>query len=318
MANDCSAFGLALRSSFPLPGMAPGGGEGLPALRLDLETPAELQAAWRGVDGAGAWRGRLSDGNELTIERGHDGGLLFSYGRLAQFRFDAAQGRLGCAPVDLGALDWQRVLLDRVMSHVSLAFGREALHAAAVQTPLGVVAIAAAGGAGKSTLAAEMVRRGHGFFCDDILVLGGEGAVRAYPGAPHMSLDLAGGIAPVPAPASAVTLGILAGERWIGVGDSASREESRVVAIVLLERGQGLPLEALALPASPLSLAPFMLGLPDDEGRDAARFALYSDLVDSAMLLGLSGDADDSPGALADVLEEALGLGAAVASRSAA
>jgi hypothetical protein len=315
MGTSYSAFGLTLRPSFPLPGMTRADDTDLPTLRLDLESKDELLTNWHGVEGAGAWRGMLSDGNELVIERGESGGLLFSYGQLAQFRFDPEAGRLCCSPSQLAALEWQRVLLNRVLPHVSLAFGREALHAAAVQTPVGVVAIAAPGGAGKSTLAAAMVRRGHRFFCDDILVLaGGEGAVEAHPGAPHMSLDApgeAGGVALLPKSGS--TLAILDGERWVTVGEHVVGRPDKVAAVVLLERGDGLALEARPLPTTPLTLVPFMLGLPDDEGRDAGRFALYSDLVDSTALLCLSGDSGDRPEDLAEVLEGAIGLAAPVA-----
>jgi hypothetical protein len=315
MGKSYSAYGLGLRSTFPLAGMTPADPDEFPALELCLETPAELRAAWLGLDGAGSWRGRLSDGNELTIERGQAGCLLFSYGELAQFRFDPAAGRLGCSPADLEALDWQRVLLGRVLAHVSIAFGREALHAAAVETSLGVVAIAAPGGMGKSTLAAELVRRGHRFFCDDVLVLGsGEGA-EAYPGSPHMNLDLVGDGAGATFAGS--TLGVLSGERWIAVGDYASRP-APVAAIVLLERAAGLSLEARSLPTSPLTLAPFMIGLPEDEGREDTRFALYSDLVESAAIVHLSGGAGHGPSEFAETLERALGLDAAVADRSAA
>jgi hypothetical protein len=313
MEKSYSAFGLELRSGFPLAGMTPVRPAGLPVLALSLETPAELEDVWVAAEGAGAWRGMLSDGNELKIERG-PGGLLFSYGSRARFRLDPVAGRLGCAPLDPTALDWQRVLLDRVLPQASLAFGREAIHAAAVETPLGVVAIAAAGGTGKSTLAAEMVRRGHRFFCDDVLVLGGGGAVVAHPGAPHMTLDPAGGSVDVAVEGSA--LGVLDGECWIEVAAAAAPAPRPVAAVALLERAAGLSLEAESLPASPLALAPFMLGLPDDDGRDGRRFALYSDLVEATKLLALRGDAADSPRAFADELERAVGLGARASSGS--
>lgn len=319
MGKSYTAYGLALRSGFPLAGMTAADGAGLPALELALEDPAALLAAWAGIDGAGSWRGRLSDGKELAIERGQAGSLLFSYGDLARFRFDPAAGRLDCAPVEPQALDWQRVLLGRVLPHVSIAYGREGLHAAAVLTPRGVVAIAAPGGMGKSTLAAELARRGHRFFCDDVLVIGGDGgAVAAYPGSPQMNLELADDPAdPGADPAPGATIAVLAGERWVAVEGAATRP-APVAAIVLLERAPGLTLEARALPTSPLTLAPFMLGLPDDEGRDGARFALYSDLVESAAILHLGGGPGDGPGEIADALERALGLTAAVAEGSAA
>jgi hypothetical protein len=309
MEQSYSSFGLAVRSPFPLAGMRPAEGVGLPSVILEPQAPSRLRQVWGGGRGV-SWRGQLSDGKELTIERGA-AGMLFSYGEEAAFLLDRDGERLRCAAADPVGLDWQRVLLDRVLPLVSVARGREALHAAAVETPLGVVAIAAASGTGKSTLATELIRRGHRFFCDDILVLDGAGGGLAHPGAPHMNLDLG---AVVPAPALASTLGVLAGERWLEVGSAAAREPAPVAAIVLLERGADLALRARRLPASPLTLVPFMLGLPEAD-REAASFAVYSDLVDSAMLLALSGGPGDSPAALAQALEEAVGLNTAVAAR---
>jgi hypothetical protein len=305
MGNRYSAFGLALCPSFPLPGMVSAEGDGLPALAIDLETPTESHAAWSGGVTSSPWRGRLGDGRDLTIEWGSAGDLRFGYGDQAWFHLDAARGRLGCAPVEVATLAWQRVLLSRIIPNVSLAHGREALHAAAVEIPLGVVAIAAPSGMGKSTLAYELVRRGHRLFTDDVLILSrGDETVHAHPGSPHMNLT--NSVASSPAEFGKV-LGTLSGESWISV-DDASRQPSTVAAIVLLERGRGLPLAVEPLEVSPLVLAPYMLGLPDQTGRDAHNFALYSDLVDSARLLRLTGDVEHLPSDFANALEQALGL----------
>lgn len=313
IGNRYSAFGLALRPSFPLPGMVPTDGSNLPSLAIDIETPDESHAAWSGGLASSPWRGSLGDGRDLTIEWGNAGDLRFTYGERAWFRLDAAGGRLSCAPVEVAALAWQRVLLSRIIPNVSLAHGREALHAAAVETPLGVVAIAAPSGMGKSTLAYELVRRGHRLFTDDVLILSREAeAVHAHPGSPHM--NLANGVASSPTATLGEVLGTLSGERWIAV-DGASPEPRTVAAIILLERGRGLPLEVEPLAVSPLVLAPYMLGLPDDTGRDAHNFAVYSDLVDSARLLRLSGDAEHRPSDFANTLERALGLDVPVAAR---
>ena len=62
--------------------------------------------------------------------------------------------------------------------------GHEALHAAALDSPDGVVAIMAPSGAGKSTLALELLRQGWPLFADDVLTL---------------STAVKGGSAPIPA-----------------------------------------------------------------------------------------------------------------------
>jgi hypothetical protein len=306
MDRGYASFGLALRSSFALPGMAlADGGEAL-SLGLGLETQAELEEAWSGARAAKPWRGLLGDDRELTIEWGVDGDLLFDYVGEARFRLDPDRTRLGCAPRDSAAIEWKRVLLSRILPNVSLARGREALHASAVETSTGVVAIAAPSGTGKSTLAAELIGRGSALFADDVLVLGREqaGTVEAHPGGPHMSIGREAGAKQIEG--LGAVLASFPGEHWIEARHASSRPR-RVAAIALLRREPGLPLEAEAISSSPLALAPYMLGLPDDEpGRDVRRFELYSDLVESTRLLRLTGDSDDTPAALANTLESAL------------
>jgi hypothetical protein len=301
------AYGLSLRSSFPLPGMAREHLEGHPSLDLVLETPAELEAAWSGPAGQAPWRGQLGDGQVLRIEWGVGGDLRFAYGDRACFRLAPAGDRLGCAPRDVTRLDWQRVLVNRVLPNVSIAHGNEALHACAVETGLGVVAIAAPSGTGKSTLAGELMRRGRPLFADDVLILSqASGVVEAHAATPHMNISADA------ADSSDLgeTLADLAGESWLAV-PRVSSGGRKLAAVVVLERGPDLALEAKPLRHSPLALAPYMLGLPDDDGRDASRFALYADLAESARLIGLTGGREDRPAALADALEGVLGLSSA-------
>src|ERR1044072_4298067 len=206
------AYGLSLHSSFRLPGMAQLGLVGPPSLSIDLEVPAELEAAWSGAAGPSPWRGQLGDGHELTIERGIEGDLRFAYGARACFLLSPEGDRLGCAPRDVACLDWQRVLLTRVLPNVSIAHGNEALHACAVETPLGVVAIAAPSGTGKSTLGRELIRRGWPLFADDAVILSrGAGAIEARTGTPHMNIPAGAG----DSDDLGVTLRSLAGERWV-------------------------------------------------------------------------------------------------------
>lgn len=298
------AYGLALCSSFRLPGMVPTGAERLPALALELVTPSELEAAWSGPDGALAWRGRLGDGSELTIERGVAGDHLFTNGDRAWFRLDSSGRSLTCAPRRSG-LGWQRTLLTKVLSSISVMRGYEALHASAVDSPWGAVAVAAPTGMGKTTLALELMRRGWPLLTDDVLALAAapEG-VMALPGTPHMN------VAATPPDGLAAdeigpTLGILAGERWVPASRTA-REACPVRAICLLERGQGLSLDVRVLPPNPLPLAPYILGLPGDVERERRRFELYADLMGSATLMRLTCDVTVRPLDLADLIEQAL------------
>ena len=303
MTSDRSAFGLNLRATFSLPGL-PEAAAGLPELQLRVVDVDELEGAWSGAATPGSWRGALRDGAALTIRWGRDGDLLFGYGKEARYLLEPTAERLLCAPVEPSSLAWRRVLLGRVLPVVAIACGYEALHAAAVRTPAGVVAVAGPSGAGKSTLVAELVRRGFGLFGDDVLVVGRSAdGVLAFPGGAHLSLEPG-----AEAGIDAEVLGELGGKLWV-VAAEPTGEPAPVAAVVLLERGEG-PVEARELPPSPLALAPFMLGLPDEEGRDGDRFALYADLVEAGRLVRLGGDAGAPVGEFAAALERALGAAA--------
>jgi len=297
------AHGLRLNCSFPLPGMPPvaRAGEDLPPLAIDLRAPQQLEETWSGADGPPEWRGRQGDGRELAIERGRAGDVLFTYDELARFRLDADMRRLECAPGGPD-LDWQRLLIGKVIPSISVMRGYEGLHAAAVQAPDGVVAIMAQSGSGKSTLALELMSRGWPLFADDTLMLREHaGEVRAHPGTPHMNLA-ADALEPR---RLGETIGVLAGERWLAAHATAA-EPRQVRMLCLLERAAGQPLELQALPANPLALAPFMLGLSVDPQRRAGRFCLYSNLSESATLVRLSAGLEHRPQQLADLIEQAL------------
>jgi hypothetical protein len=304
MQTPYSTHGLALRSSFALPGMTPGAAEGLPSLSLQMRTPAQLDELWSGAIGAPTWQGRLGDGMDLTLEQGVADDALFSYGDRARFRLDPTGMTLDCAPSQAG-LDWQRTLISKVLPTISMMRGYEALHAGVVDTPDGVVAIAGPSGAGKSTLVVELLRRGRVLFADDVLTLQStEGTVWAHPGSPHMNLDESLPVAVDPLTLGD-TLGFLAGERWLKVHRTVDRPRP-VHMVCLLQRGPGLALETRRSPANPLLLTPYVIGLPSDSERERSRFSLYADLIESATLLCLTASFDHRPEQLADLLEHEL------------
>lgn len=304
MASHYAAYGLALRSAFELPGMGATTTQGLPTLALELVTPAELTASWSTPDGPPLWRGRLGDGATLTIERGTDGDLLFTHGDLARHRLDPSGHVLECAPRRPG-LDWQRVLLAKVLSSISVMRGYEALHASAVESPWGVLAIAAPSGMGKSTLALVLMQRGWPLVTDDVLALTTDAeGVHAYPGTPHMNVA-PGSSDRIPLRDIGSSLAVLHSERWVAAHEVVS-EPRPVHAVCLLERRRCMPLELRTLPANPLPLVPYMLGLPGDLERERHRFELYADLVASVTFMRLVGDLDVGAAQLADTIEASL------------
>jgi hypothetical protein len=315
MQTTYVAYGLQLHCSFELPGMSARSEATLPAVSIERVSPPELDGTWSGSIGAAEWRGVLGDGCPLTIERGVGGDLLFTYADRARFHLDAARLTLRCAPAEEG-LNWQQVLLGRILPNVGLERGYEALHASAVESPEGVVAVLAPSGMGKTTLATELMRRGWPLFADDVLVLSADtGGLRAYPGAPLMN------IAPHDTGDEAQdalgrTLAVLAGERWM-VAENVSESECPVRMVCLFERAPGLTLEARSLLPNPLPLSPYMLGLPGDSERERSRFSLFADLVDCAELVKVTCSTEDSPAELADLLASMLHSPAALAAGSA-
>lgn len=302
MGFTYTAFGLNLRSAFPLPGLPTGDDQRLPSLELVFASEDQLKSGWSGSAFGSAWEGSLRDGAPFFIEWGRKGELLFRYADTARFLLDPSGTRMACAMAKATGLGWQRVLLSRVLPMVAVFRGYEALHAAAVETSVGAVAVAGASGAGKSTLVAEFVRRGHRLLADDVLVIGSVGGVvMAHSGGPYISVE-AGGECDL----DAEILDELGGKHWMVVGEATS-EAVPLAAIALLERGVGSTIRADQIPSSPLALTPFMLGLPDDE-RDASRFFLYADVAEGAKFFRLSGPADLPAWGFAEALERALGV----------
>jgi hypothetical protein len=306
METHYVAYGLHITSSFDLPSAEPAKSvpQGLPMMALAICEPAEIERRWSGGCGAPEWTGRLGDGLDLKIDRGVADDQLFSYGERARFRLSADMRSLQCAPEHAG-LDWQRVLISKVLPAISVMRGYEGLHAAAVQSEFGVVAIMAASGSGKSTLATELLARGWPLFADDVLILdNGSGTLLAYPGTPHMNLaeDSVSAVAPS---TFGQTLGVMAGERWLTAA-STSSEPCPVRMLCLLERADGLELGSEPLPASPLPLSPYMLGLASGAARQRSRFELYADLMQSASLVRITAGLQHPPAELADLVEHAL------------
>jgi hypothetical protein len=304
MTTTYVAYGLQLRCAFELAGMTARTEGSLPSISLERRSPRDLDSTWSGAAGPVEWQGVLGDGCRLTIERGLSGDLLFTYEDRARFRLDRGRATLDCAPSETG-LHWQQVLLGRILPNVALEMGHEALHASAVESPEGVVAVVAPSGMGKTTLATELMRRGWPLFTDDVLTMTADAnGVHAHPGTPLMNVavNAADDIEP---DILGTTVAVLSGERWLAAANTTAGERP-VRMVCLFERGPDLPLDLQRLPASPLPLAPYMLGLADDPERERGRFLLYADLVGAAELVKITCDTGDRPSEVADLLACAL------------
>jgi hypothetical protein len=305
-----AAHGLQLDCPFLLPGMDERTEEDLPELELDLLTRAAVEREWASHPSAQIWQGRLGDGLPLAVSRSADGAHLFGYGGRALFMLDRSRRVLACAPSEPG-VSWQRVLLTKVLPNVSLILGYEAMHASAVESPVGAVVVLAPSGVGKTALALALAGRGWPLISDDIVTFGVDpaGGICAHPGTPHMNADRQS-ISARSTPRLAVVLGMLGDEAWLSAHTSAS-EPCPVAAICLLERGNFDGLQIAGLPPSPVPLVPYALGLDSTAERIRTRFALYGELASSVRMLRVRAGAGVSPGSIAERLASTLSSGLA-------
>jgi hypothetical protein len=298
------AHGLQVISPFALPGMSESAEPTLPSLELDLYTRPSVRDAWQTRGARRIWEGRLGDGETLLVSATADGRYLFAFGQRALFGLDHDRERLACAPSEAG-IAWQRTLLTKVLPNIAMLRGYEALHASAVASPRGAVLVLAPSGTGKSALALALAHAGWPLISDDILVLGRDGTgVYAHPGTPHVNVDRpARGRRPERDVAE--VLGVLGGELWLAAR-SLLAEPCRPAAVCLLRRGGPGPLCIEQIPATPVALAPYMLGLPDGAERERERFSLYCELTATASLLQIRAGDAHTPVMIAERLREHL------------
>lgn len=301
------AFGLAIAADFVLPGMEPVD-HGRSDVAIRLGTRQDVEATWAARKPATAWRSVFGDGEVFSGQRAADGSWRLAYGQEALFFVSADAATVVCGPEDPKDAAWQRVLLDAVLMVASITVGFEALHAGAVETSAGVVAVAAESGGGKSSLVAELLRRGHPFFCDDILVLdrGPDGA-RSHPGPPVMNVPRSPEHFPLAEIGSA--LATFGDETWVAVRDVARRPRP-LAAVCLLERGPDSTTQVQRLAASPLHLRPHVRPLRVPAQRDRERFELLADLAETVPVYRVCADSKVAPPEVADMVEEVVGTSA--------
>lgn len=308
-----AAFGLGLLADVPLPGAWETRRLREPSLQIRSVSAQAIENSWSGVEAIG-WEAVI-DGAPFIVERGIEGDHRFVHGATpdhsgtrsdgirAVHHLSADASLLQCAPSDPGEPSWWRVVLDSVLFTVALLQGYEALHAGAVATPDGVIAITAAAGGGKSTLLAELLQRGLELMADDVLVLGSRGmeAPLAHPAPPLMTVP-AESIPTLPQAPPPETISPVEEERWIAV--PVYPEPLPLKALVVLDRRPGLQtsLEKIEDPLG--ALLGSLMNFPRSPERQRTRFELASVMASTTALLRLTADLDVHPEVLADTLLE--------------
>src|SRR4051794_7164880 len=180
------AFGLEIESSFAAPGLpAVEGPRRGPVTRVDLGSPEEIERGWTAAGARRVLEERFDDGPPArTIDMHPDRGYRLSARHFGLARISPSGARVLCAPPDDEPWSWQRFLVGRILPWAAVLRGFEAFHASAIGFRGRAVAFVGETGAGKTSLAVQLVARGTDFFTDDVLALDmSAGVVRGHPGA---------------------------------------------------------------------------------------------------------------------------------------
>jgi hypothetical protein len=284
--NSYRLFGIAVTSDRPFPGSwtpAPAAAEPTAVVAGDLP-------AWSGTV-PGGWRG-VVDGTPFAVECSSAGEHRFCAGDTALFHLSADHLVLISQSLAETDIRWWRLLLDPVLFTVALLRGGDALHAGAVATPSGVVALVAGSGAGKSTLLSELLRQGHELVTDDILFIEAtDEGLRAHPGPPLMTLPRER------ADGAGRHLGEIGPEVWSTVPVVAGPRPLRRVVLLDRQPGQRAGVHAVESPVVPLMS--HLLNFPATRARELGRFSLASSLARHVEVRSVLADVEASPQQLA-------------------
>jgi hypothetical protein len=176
-AIEAVAFGLPLQvdAAIDIPGLAAvaggfeGGGERSPTrVRLD---PEGLEGRWGAVVSPARMR-ELGTGEEtvLTVDLAEQVGYLLQARGVGRVLVSLDGGEVLCDPLP-GRPDWAFILPAQALPLAATLRGLEVFHAAGVVVGGGAVLFAGPPGAGKSSLAAALLRRGATLLGDDAIAL---------------------------------------------------------------------------------------------------------------------------------------------------
>jgi hypothetical protein len=127
----------------------------------------------------------------MIVER-HEQGFFIWAPRYGMHAISADGARVRSAVPRVAAWRWERLLFAQVLPLAAALAGRELFHASAVSLDCGAVAFLGSSGAGKSSVAAQLVARGASLVTDDVLALAVDlrgTRILAYPGARLAGVD---------------------------------------------------------------------------------------------------------------------------------
>ena len=305
-----AALGLGFQLDFALAGIPHRRlVAGAPTIDIRAVSGVQLLERWSGPVGDPLWRTIFEDGAAYVLRSGREGDHLIEYGGQPAFHLSADGVALSCADPAGQPADWRRTLTDSVLWTVALLHGAVLLHASAVEGPGGAIAIVAAQGSGKSSLAAQLALDGWPFVTDDILAFERRGEqVIAHPGPNLMNLseDLPSALAPEALGEVLATFRSASGsEAWVLVRHFCERELP-LAAVVLLKRAGSQAARFTRLSATTLDITAHTLAFRERTGARQRRFEAVSDLVERVPVFCLEAGVDVPPAELAATLRTGL------------
>ncbi|HEX8646039.1 MAG TPA: hypothetical protein VF715_04010 [Thermoleophilaceae bacterium] len=226
------AFGLDIDLSFEAPGLPElTGAPGERRTRADLVAPEEIDAGWPETGVERMLEERFGSAEpERAIDAHPTAGFRLYAEHFGLARLSPSGDRILCSPPDVEPWNWQRFLVGRILPWAAVLRGLEAFHASAVAVGGRAFAFVGPTGAGKTSLAIQLVARGARFLTDDVLALerGGGGLV-AHPGAAIASVR--------PSEREAIPAAT-----WDGLGAELGHSGKTYLA---LERAEAAPLGAV-------------------------------------------------------------------------
>ena len=296
------AFGLRLWPEIGLPVALPAATADGPEVRVELgrvRAPRSATPVWRPT----------IDGRRVVVGRCPAGELDVRFGDEAAFRIARGGDTVTCAPHrGSESSAWHRFLLDTVLWSVALVRGRVAVHAAAVAVRGSVVAIVGGTGAGKTTTAIALLRRGAELVSDDVLVLSPDDRhVMAHPAPPTLNADR--DVDPAALADVGPLIARLGDERWVAVR-RAVPGPLPLGAVIVLRRAPGPtgmrrqppPDGVLTLEAHSVSLP----GLPRIHAQ--RRFEVLADVAARVPVVELEVARAAAPDAVAGVVLDCVAL----------
>jgi hypothetical protein len=177
------AFGLSLRSEFPLPGLERSADSGAGGRGVILALSRESADSFAGAERMQEWH--YPDGTlGLTIDRDGCRGYRFYLYGAGVFELAADGSRVICR-LDRdfeNQWHWRRYLIGQVLPFAAVLHGLEVFHASGIGIGSGAVVLLGPSGVGKSTLALNLHLAGARFLADDSVgVERSNGQVIAHP-----------------------------------------------------------------------------------------------------------------------------------------